>query len=128
MLKILCSRPCKKYLLVWTRVGEGVAGTDDRLPERLFYEAASRGPSRRRAVDKKAFEKMPDEVCACMGRDGGTGVPTQEKPKAPGLMKPFQELGSALKKTHHELAELRPRGKRRMGFVNNARQITYRQT
>ena len=60
---------------------EGFTRKDDTLPERLFSQAASRGPSKDEVVDKSAFEKMLDEYYECMGWDKRTGMPSDNKLK-----------------------------------------------
>jgi len=66
-------------------VREGFRRKDDTLPERLFKEASTKGPSRGQVVDREAFEKMLDEYYQIAGWDKNTGVPTQEKRKELGL-------------------------------------------
>ncbi len=60
---------------------EGFTRQDDTLPQRLFSQAATRGPSKGEVVDKDAFEKMLDEYYQCMGWDPLTGIPTEQKLK-----------------------------------------------
>jgi aldehyde:ferredoxin oxidoreductase len=61
-------------------VREGFTRQDDTLPQRLFSQPATRGPSKGQIVDKAAFEKMLDEYYECMGWDNN-GVPTEDKLK-----------------------------------------------
>ena len=60
-------------------VREGFRRQDDTLPQRLFRQAASRGPSKGEVVDKDSFEKMLDEYYQCMGWDPLSGIPTDQK-------------------------------------------------
>jgi aldehyde:ferredoxin oxidoreductase len=66
-------------------VREGFTRQDDTLPERLFSQAATRGPSKGEVVDKNAFEKMLDEYYSCMGWDKQTGMPSDRKLKKLGI-------------------------------------------
>jgi aldehyde:ferredoxin oxidoreductase len=59
---------------------------DDTLPQRLFNQPATRGPSKGQVVDKAAFEKMLDEYYQSMGWDNN-GVPTEDKLKELGIDK-----------------------------------------
>lgn len=67
-------------------IREGFTRQDDTLPQRLFNQPATRGPSKGQVVDKAAFEKMLDEYYQCMGWDTN-GVPTEDKLKELGLEK-----------------------------------------
>jgi aldehyde:ferredoxin oxidoreductase len=67
-------------------IREGFTRRDDTLPQRLFNQPATRGPSKGQVVDKAAFEKMLDEYYQCMGWDNN-GVPTEEKLKELGIDK-----------------------------------------
>jgi aldehyde:ferredoxin oxidoreductase len=58
---------------------EGFRRKDDTLPERLFTETSTRGPSSGQVVDRASFEKMLDEYYQAMGWDKSTGIPTKEK-------------------------------------------------
>jgi aldehyde:ferredoxin oxidoreductase len=60
-------------------VREGFGRKDDTLPERLFKEASTKGPSKGHVVNREAFEKMLDEYYQIVGWDKKTGVPTKEK-------------------------------------------------
>jgi len=67
-------------------IREGFTRRDDTLPQRLFSQPATRGPSKGQVVDKAAFEKMLDEYYQCMGWDNN-GVPTEDKLKELGIDK-----------------------------------------
>ncbi len=69
-------------------IREGFTRLDDTLPQRLFSQPATRGPSKGQVVDKAAFEKMLDEYYQCMGWDKN-GVPTEAKLNELGLEKIF---------------------------------------
>ncbi len=58
---------------------EGFTRKDDTLPERLFTQASTKGPSKGQVVDRESFEKMLDEYYQIAGWDRITGVPTKEK-------------------------------------------------
>jgi aldehyde:ferredoxin oxidoreductase len=60
-------------------VREGFTRKDDTLPERLFTQASTRGPSKGQVVDKDSFERMLDEYYQIVGWDRSTGIPTKEK-------------------------------------------------
>ncbi len=66
-------------------VREGFTRNDDTLPERLFSEASSRGPSKSQIMDKAIFEKMLDEYYEMVGWDKRTGKPEKEKLKELGI-------------------------------------------
>ncbi len=68
-------------------VREGFRRKDDTLPERLFNEASTKGPSTGQIVDRKAFEKMLDEYYEIVGWDVPTGVPTGKRLKELGIEK-----------------------------------------
>ncbi len=68
-------------------VREGFGRADDTLPERLFNEASTRGPSSGRVVDRTAFEKMLDEYYLTVGWDVVTGAPTEKRLKELGIEK-----------------------------------------
>jgi len=57
-------------------VREGFTRKDDTLPERLFTQASTRGPSNGQVVERDAFEKMLDEYYEIVGWDKTTGIPT----------------------------------------------------
>ena len=67
-------------------IREGFTRQDDTLPQRLFNQPATRGPSKGQVVDKAAFEKMLDEYYHCMGWDKN-GVPAKDKLKELGIDK-----------------------------------------
>jgi aldehyde:ferredoxin oxidoreductase len=67
-------------------IREGFTRKDDTLPQRLFSQSATRGPSKGQVVDKAAFEKMLDEYYQYMGWDNN-GVPTEDKLKELGIDK-----------------------------------------
>jgi aldehyde:ferredoxin oxidoreductase len=69
-------------------IREGFTRRDDTLPQRLFSQPSTRGPSKGQVVDKAAFEKMLDEYYECMGWDNN-GVPTKDKLKELGIDKIF---------------------------------------
>lgn len=60
----------------------GFSRTDDTLPERLFTQPSTKGPSKGQVVDKENFNKMLEEYYGHMGWDSDTGIPTAEKLKA----------------------------------------------
>ncbi len=60
-------------------VREGLTRKDDTLPDRLFVEASTKGPSSGQVVDRNSFEKLLDEYYQVAGWDRVTGVPTEEK-------------------------------------------------
>jgi len=68
-------------------VREGFGRKDDMLPERLFSEASSKGPSSGQTVDRKIFDKMLDEYYAIVGWDVTTGVPTTKRLEELGIEK-----------------------------------------
>ena len=68
-------------------VREGFGRKDDTLPERLFKDASSKGPSSGQVVDRKAFEKMLDEYYQIVGWDITTGAPTKKKLEEMGIEK-----------------------------------------
>jgi aldehyde:ferredoxin oxidoreductase len=73
-------------------VREGFGRKDDTLPERLFTEASTKGPSKGQVVGREAFEKMLDEYYEITGWDKRTGVPTPGKLVELGLEE-FQGRG-----------------------------------
>jgi aldehyde:ferredoxin oxidoreductase len=75
-------------------VREGFTRKDDTLPERLFTQASTRGPSKGQVVDKDSFEKMLDEYYQIVGWERHTGVPTQEKLMELGIEKMAQHSNS----------------------------------
>lgn len=60
-------------------VREGFTRKDDTLPERLFIQASTKGPSIGRVVDRDSFERMLDEYYQIVDWDRLTGAPTKEK-------------------------------------------------
>ncbi|MBW1769350.1 MAG: aldehyde ferredoxin oxidoreductase, partial [Deltaproteobacteria bacterium] len=60
-------------------VREGFTREHDTLPERLFAEASTFGPSDGEVVDRASFEKMLDEYYEYVGWDKDTGIPTESK-------------------------------------------------
>jgi aldehyde:ferredoxin oxidoreductase len=75
-------------------VREGFTRKDDTLPERLFTQASTRGPSKGQVVDRDSFEKMLDEYYQVVGWERHTGVPTQEKLMELGIEKMAQHSNS----------------------------------
>jgi len=63
-------------------VREGFTRREDTLPERLFTQASTRGPSKGEVVDRASFEKMLDAYYGIAGWDPRTGIPTREKLEA----------------------------------------------
>jgi len=61
-------------------VREGFRKEADTLPQRLFTQASTRGPSKGEVVDRKSFERMLEEYYDLAGWDKN-GVPTEEKLK-----------------------------------------------
>jgi aldehyde:ferredoxin oxidoreductase len=59
-------------------VREGFGRKDDTLPQRLFTEASTRGPSKGQIVERAAFEMMLDEYYEAVGWDKATGIPKKE--------------------------------------------------
>ena len=69
---------------IWTmtrlfNAREGFTTRDDTLPDRLFNEGSTKGPSGGQIVERRAFEKMLDEYYAIVGWDVATGIPRKEK-------------------------------------------------
>ena len=64
---------------------EGFGPQDDTLPERLFADASTAGPSQGERVDRELFRKMREEYYGVMGWDPATGVPTPDKLRQLGL-------------------------------------------
>jgi aldehyde:ferredoxin oxidoreductase len=58
---------------------EGFSRKDDTLPERLFMQTSTRGPSKGEMVDRAAFEKMLDEYYDLAGWDRASGIPDDRK-------------------------------------------------
>jgi aldehyde:ferredoxin oxidoreductase len=67
---------------------EGFGRKDDTLPERLFVQPSTAGPSSGQVVDRPSFEKMLDEYYESMGWNKETGVPTEAKLIELGLWRP----------------------------------------
>lgn len=65
---------------------EGFTRKDDTLPERLFEQASTSGPSKGEVVDRSSFEKMIDEYYESVGWDN-VGMPTENKLKELGIEK-----------------------------------------
>jgi aldehyde:ferredoxin oxidoreductase len=68
-------------------VREGFTREDDTLPERLFTQPSTKGPSKGQVVDREAFEQMRNEYYQVVGWDKETGIPTDEKLKELGIKK-----------------------------------------
>ena len=66
-------------------VREGFSRAQDTLPERLFAESSTAGPSKGQKVDRQAFEKMLDEYYEAAGWDKTTGIPTEIKLEELGI-------------------------------------------
>jgi aldehyde:ferredoxin oxidoreductase len=66
-------------------VREGFKRRDDTLPERLFTESSTMGPSKDQLVDREAFERMLDEYYEGAGWDLKTGKPLEAKLKDLGI-------------------------------------------
>jgi aldehyde:ferredoxin oxidoreductase len=64
---------------------EGFTRKDDTLPERIFSEAPTKGPSNGQVMDRASFEKMLDEYYEIVGWDKRTGIPTDEKLRELGI-------------------------------------------
>jgi aldehyde:ferredoxin oxidoreductase len=64
---------------------EGFTKGDDTLPERLFTQPSTKGPSQGQVVDREAFEQMLNEYYQVVGWDKETGTPTDEKLKELGI-------------------------------------------
>jgi len=60
-------------------VREGFSRMNDTLPERLFTQGSTKGPSKDEVVDRASFEKMLDEYYDLVGWDKITGIPKEEK-------------------------------------------------
>jgi aldehyde:ferredoxin oxidoreductase len=60
-------------------VREGFTRKDDTLPQRLFDEPSTKGPSKGQVMDKASWEKMLDEYYEIVGWDKDTGAPTDER-------------------------------------------------
>ncbi len=68
-------------------VREGFTRKDDTLPERLFAEASTTGPSKGQSIDRVSFEKMLDEYYDAMAWDRETGAPKEKKLEKLGIKK-----------------------------------------
>jgi aldehyde:ferredoxin oxidoreductase len=66
-------------------VREGFERGDDTLPERLFAESSTAGPSKGQVVGREAFERMLDEYYDVAGWDMKRGKPSENKLKALGI-------------------------------------------
>ena len=66
---------------------EGFTRKDDTLPERIFTEASTRGPSNNQVMEKASFERMLDEYYQIVGWDKRTGIPTNKRLQELGLKK-----------------------------------------
>lgn len=66
-------------------VRNGFTREHDILPERLFSQTSSAGPSNGQRMDREAFEKMLDEYYDVVGWEKSTGVPTEKKLKELGI-------------------------------------------
>jgi aldehyde:ferredoxin oxidoreductase len=64
---------------------EGFRRKDDTLPERLFNEASTKGPSKGHVVDRMIFEKLLDQYYEAVGWDVATGIPTEKRLRELGL-------------------------------------------
>jgi aldehyde:ferredoxin oxidoreductase len=64
---------------------EGFGPGDDTLPERLFAEASTAGPSQGETVDRESFLQLRADYYAAMGWDRTTGAPTEAKLRELGL-------------------------------------------
>lgn len=64
---------------------EGFGPQDDTLPERLFAESSTAGPSQGETVDRVSFRQMRDDYYTVMGWDRMTGAPTAAKLRELGL-------------------------------------------
>ena len=64
---------------------EGFTKEDDTLPERLFTQPSTKGPSQGQVVDREAFERMRDAYYQVVGWDRKTGMPTDEKLRELGI-------------------------------------------
>jgi aldehyde:ferredoxin oxidoreductase len=60
-------------------VREGFSRKDDTLPQRLFTQASTKGPSSGQAIDRGSFKEMFDEYYQLTGWRRNTGIPTKEK-------------------------------------------------
>ncbi|MCD4721397.1 MAG: aldehyde ferredoxin oxidoreductase family protein [Desulfobacula sp.] len=60
---------------------EGFTRQDDTLPERLFTQGSTKGPSKGEVMDRASFDKMLDEYYDLVGWDKATGIPGEEKLK-----------------------------------------------
>jgi aldehyde:ferredoxin oxidoreductase len=66
-------------------VREGFTRKDDTLPERLFNEPSTKGPSKGQVMDRVSWEKMLDEYYDIVGWNKETGAPTDKRLKELGL-------------------------------------------
>jgi aldehyde:ferredoxin oxidoreductase len=66
-------------------VREGFARADDTLPDRLFDEPTTRGPSSGEIVDRGAFERMLTAYYDAVGWSIKTGIPKDESVACLGL-------------------------------------------
>jgi aldehyde:ferredoxin oxidoreductase len=68
-------------------VREGFRREHDTLPERLFSQVSTAGPSKNQVVDRLSFERMLDEYYELAGWDKETGIPSDEKLSELGIEK-----------------------------------------
>ncbi len=66
-------------------VREGFTRKDDTLPERLFNQSSTIGPTKGEVMDRASFEKLLDEYYESVGWDKNTGIPTENKIKDLGI-------------------------------------------
>lgn len=66
-------------------VREGLRRKDDTLPERMFRDAMTSGPSKGRVVPKDVYDGMLDEYYDWMGYNRETSVPKPETLRVLGL-------------------------------------------
>jgi len=68
-------------------VREGFRREHDTLPERLFSQSSTSGPSKNQLMDRPSFERMLDEYYDLVGWDRETGVPLDRKLNELGIEK-----------------------------------------
>ena len=66
-------------------IREGFSREEDTLPERLFSQASTKGPSNGELIDRNSFHQMLDEYYDLAGWDKSTGKPLKSKLESLGI-------------------------------------------
>ena len=66
-------------------IREGFSREEDTLPERLFSQASTKGPSKGELIDRNSFHQMLDEYYDLAGWDKSTGKPLKSKLESLGI-------------------------------------------